>query len=148
MKNILFWSIESAANQIGLELIAAQFNGRHVSGQVATLVARNAAGDTFPAYQFKCIESGNPQVSRWDFAPQGDTIQREAIKVIPPDGQHNFTRYEWLCPQCATSTHGDSRSDSIFEIRNDPLCIYCRVKRGQFRFNGSKFVRTEKEVLS
>ena len=49
--------------------------------------------------------------------------------------------YTWKCPGCGQVTHGDSRVDSLFEIRHDPLCCYCRVKRGELCINGSAFVR-------
>ncbi len=74
------------------------------------------------------------------------SIPKEAIKVIPPNDYQNLTRYEWLCPQCQTKTHGDQRSDSIFEIRHDAICIYCRVKNGEFRLNGSSFIRIKKQI--
>jgi hypothetical protein len=74
------------------------------------------------------------------------SIQKESIKVIPPTEYQidRSTHYEWLCPQCGTTTHGDSKSDTIFEIRHDPLCVYCRVKNGEFTFDGSTFRRAKK----
>lgn len=72
------------------------------------------------------------------------SIPKEAITIIPPNYEYPFIRYQWLCPQCQTATHGDAKSDSIFEIRHDPLCIYCRVKNGEFSFNGSTFKRIVK----
>lgn len=72
------------------------------------------------------------------------TIPKEAIKVIQPTAYEPYIKYEWLCPQCNTTTHGDQRKDSIFEIRHDPLCIYCRVKNGEFVFDGGTFKRVPK----
>lgn len=69
------------------------------------------------------------------------TIAKELIKVLPPTEEHKITRYEWDCPQCHTTTHGDAKADTIFEIRHDPICIYCRVKNGEFILKGSNFVR-------
>lgn len=76
------------------------------------------------------------------------SIPRESIKIIQPTESTipPVVRYEWICPQCLTTTHGDARSDTIFEIRHDPLCIYCRVKNGEFKLNGSNFVRIPKVV--
>jgi hypothetical protein len=73
------------------------------------------------------------------------SIPKEAVTVIPPNDYENIIRYEWICPQCHTKVHGDERKDSVFEIRPDPLCIYCRVKNGEFRLNGSNFIRVIKE---
>lgn len=74
------------------------------------------------------------------------TISKESIVILQPSGEFLFLRYQWNCPQCGTATHGDQRKDSIFEIRHDPLCIYCRVKNGEFRLNGSSFERVKKEA--
>jgi hypothetical protein len=71
------------------------------------------------------------------------SIPADAIKVIPP-GEYThprITRYEWKCPQCGSTVHGDERSDTIFEIRHDPLCVYCRVKNGEFELKGGTFKR-------
>jgi hypothetical protein len=74
------------------------------------------------------------------------SIPKEAIKVIQPtEFQPDRTvRYEWLCPQCNTTTYGDAKSDTVFEIRHDPLCVYCRVKNGEFRLSGGTFTRVRK----
>lgn len=72
------------------------------------------------------------------------SIAREAIKVIPPSDSIPFERYEWICPQCNTTTYGDSKKDSIFEIRHDPICVYCRVKNGTMTFDGSTFHHVKK----
>lgn len=69
------------------------------------------------------------------------TIAKESITSIPPCGEFPIVRYEWLCPQCNTKTHGDAKKDTVFEIWHDPLCIYCRVKNGEFVLKGSNFVR-------
>jgi len=71
------------------------------------------------------------------------SIAREEIKITAPTDYEPFTKFEWTCPQCGGTTHGDSRSDSIFEIRHDPLCISCRVKNGEFTFDGSKYTRVK-----
>lgn len=52
--------------------------------------------------------------------------------------------YSWICPQCNGMVHGDSRKDSLFEIRHDPICIDCRCKNGEFRLNGLNFERVNK----
>lgn len=78
---------------------------------------------------------------------RNSTIDRETIKIIPPsedDHSRTWTNYEWNCPQCKTLVHGDSRKDTIFEIRNDATCIYCRVKNGEFVLKGSNFIRVKK----
>lgn len=74
------------------------------------------------------------------------TIPKESIKIIPPTDTDRFTKYEWTCPQCQTTTYGDSRSDTIFEIRHDPLCIYCRIKNGTFTFDGGTFKRVQQQA--
>lgn len=72
------------------------------------------------------------------------TVDRESIRIIPPN-EYDLSRkvnlYEWTCPGCGSTVHGDAIKDTIFEIRNDAICCYCRVKLGQLRISGSAFVR-------
>jgi hypothetical protein len=75
------------------------------------------------------------------------TLQPKDIKVInPTEYDHpKRVRFEWQCPQCRTgTTHGDVRSDTVAGICADPICIYCRVKNGEFRLNGGNFIRVIK----
>lgn len=68
-------------------------------------------------------------------------VAREAI--IVGKNHMGLTTYKWKCPTCGCDVHGDYNHDTIFEIHFDADCIDCRVKRGEYRYDGSKFVRVE-----
>jgi hypothetical protein len=139
MNDISFSELNYRANECGLTVIAALFNGRHIKDQVANLVAKRANGDDFTAISFRCVESADPGWSRWQVTGENKTIDRDAVRTLPPETGTKAARYKWLCPGCGDITHGDSGKDSIFEIRHDPRCIGCRVRAGEYRFTGSKF---------
>lgn len=128
---------------MGFDLVAGLFAGRHIKDQVATLLTKNEAGDDIAAMRFKCIEGGDPSNSFWEATEQLPTIEKAAIKILPADYTSKQVRFQWLCPQCGDLTHGSAEKDSVFEIRHDPRCIYCRVFAKEFRFDGSKFVKCE-----
>lgn len=67
------------------------------------------------------------------------SIPRETIREYEESTSPGVKFWQWTCPQCQRNTYGDSRKDSLFEIRHDPLCVYCRCKNGTMRLTGSKF---------
>lgn len=139
MKTISFRELQYRAKECGFSVISALFNGRHIKDQVANLIAKHPNGDDFTAISFRCVESAHPDWSQWEVAGQDKSIDRDAIRTLPPETGSNAAKYRWLCPGCGDITHGDAGKDSVFEIRHDPRCIYCRVRAGEYRCTGAKF---------
>lgn len=79
------------------------------------------------------------------------TIPPSAVKVIQPTeySHPKIVRFEWICPQCQFgTTHGDVSNDTVASICADPICIYCRVKNGDYRISGSAFVKVTKPATN